>query len=541
MNKTHRTITCQALAIICLAAVSSIALAQSEPLVRQTTHGAVEGLAVESMIEDQPMQSYAWLGIPFASPPVGELRWKAPRPPGSWEGVREAKSLPEACVQYGGLMAIMDCDAIGDLVGAEDCLYLNVWRPQTDEKNLPVFFWIYGGGNTVGQAAMSLYHGANFAARGNVVFVSINYRLGPMGWFAHPALKNGDARDDSGNFGTLDVARALEWVRDNAEAFGGDPGNVTIAGESAGGVNVFSMLVSPMAEGLFHRAISQSGAPLSGSMAAANKHAAEVLAKLVINDGLAATEAEARRYLADQGDGWVPGYMRGKTAAEVYACYGHGTFGTLFGADQVLVDGNVIPRNPYSSLIKGDYHQVPLLIGNNKAEAKLFLPLVMSNLTETSMCELIRDLDPENPNIDLLDYMNPLYLPIYGPMAYISGLSFQAAGGDLPAAIMSPRHQVFAYRFDWNEEPAPLDFVIGAGHGVEMPFVFGNFQQDPDSVLRFASNSQNRAGRLALSASMTAYWSNFARTGDPNGPGLATWRPYSALGIPKRKVLDSGR
>ena len=204
-----------------------------------------------------------WRGVPYASPPVADLRWKAPRKPEAWQGVREAKEFPSACTQYAGLMATMDCSEIGSLMGSEDCLYLNIWRPKSEAKKLPVLFWIHGGANAVGQSNMSLYYGAHFARGADMIFVSINYRLGPMGWLTSPLLRTGDKLDDSGDYGTLDIIQALKWVHENIEAFGGDPGDVTVAGESAGGINVFTLLASPLASGLFQRAIAESGAPMS--------------------------------------------------------------------------------------------------------------------------------------------------------------------------------------------------------------------------------------------------------------------------------------
>ena len=198
----------------------------------------------------------SWKGVPFASPPVGQLRWKAPVDPEPWTGIREAGHYSDPCVQYSPL-------GRGKIIGSEDCLYLNVWRPETAEQDLPVYVWIHGGGNSIGSANMVPdYEGYNLASRGNLVFVSINYRLGPFGWFAHPSLRTGESGDeynDSGNFGTLDIIQALKWINRNIGFFGGDPDRVTIAGESAGAFNVTSLLVSPQAAGLFHGAVSQSG------------------------------------------------------------------------------------------------------------------------------------------------------------------------------------------------------------------------------------------------------------------------------------------
>ena len=229
----------------------------------ETAQGAVVGFV------EADTGSKVWLGIPFAAPPVGYLRWRAPRPAPAWDAPIEAVTLGSACVQHRNTLADLDDPDEDGVVGSEDCLYLNVYAPAGAESgsSLPVMFWIHGGGNSVGHAGP--YHGGTLAEVGDVVVVALNYRLGPFGWFSHPALRDealvaGDDRrwfgaDASGNYGTLDLLQGLAWVRENIAAFGGDPDNVTVFGESAGGTNALSLMVSPLAAGMFHRAIVQSG------------------------------------------------------------------------------------------------------------------------------------------------------------------------------------------------------------------------------------------------------------------------------------------
>ncbi len=239
--------------------------------------------------------SHAWLGIPFARPPVGALRWRAPQPPEPWFGTREAMVFGSACAQLGG---------DGKQVGEEDCLYLNVYSPPFTEAEvpkegarLPVMLWIHGGSNIHGKGDRD---GGNLAATQKLIVITTNYRLGPFGWFRHAALRGEDSNDldRSGNFGTLDLIQALQWIHENVAAFGGDPGNITISGQSAGGANVFSLLLAPPARGLFHRAIVESGGPGTYPTAMGENftddaepgHANssnEVLVRLLIKDGLA--------------------------------------------------------------------------------------------------------------------------------------------------------------------------------------------------------------------------------------------------------------
>ena len=253
----------------------------------QTSYGAVKGSEDEA-------GTWVWKAIPFARPPAGDLRWKAPLDPEPWDGVREETQFCSACTQY---------DQLGgnSITGSEDCLYLNIWRPQSEETDLPVYVWIHGGGNSIGSAAGDPgTYGANLVSKSNMVFVSVNYRLGPFGWFTHPALRSGepgDEEDGSGNYGTLDLMQALRWIQDNIEAFGGDPDNVTITGESAGAMNVLSLMISPAAENLFHRALAQSPLTISVPVETGEASAHDVLLKLLVNDGIAVDQAAAEAYL----------------------------------------------------------------------------------------------------------------------------------------------------------------------------------------------------------------------------------------------------
>jgi len=380
-----------------------------------------------------------------------------------------------------------------------------------------------------------------------MVFVSISYRLGPLGWLTHPMLRDGDILDDSGNYGTLDIIRALEWVRDNIAAFGGDPGNVTIAGESAGGMNVYSMLASPLADGLFHRAISQSGAPTSTPISAGETHSQRLFIQLLLNDELAATQQEAEELIEEKGGSWAKDYLRSKSPGELLACQTPMPSGMLIETllYMIIEDGTVMPANPLTCLRTGDYNHVPFLVGNNAEELKLFLPLFIGRLSERELGRLVIDLDPEEGSgLELEDLLNPLFWPAYEPLGSLGGLMFQAVGVDTPASRMS-LHQddVYVYRFAWDEEPPPMDFLIGAGHSMEIPFIFGNFQLDKDSVMRFAWSEENRPAREGLSHAMMTYWANFAKTGDPNTPhtDLPMWHAWSnEPGAPKRMILDTG-
>jgi len=466
----------------------------------QTRSGPVRG--VEGKAE-----TWVWKAIPFAKPPVGSLRWKAPRDPDPWTDTREESDYCEPCAQYLFVGT--------ETYGSEDCLYLNVWRPRTSETNLPVYFWIHGGGNTLGTASSDDYNGANLADRSNLVVVTVNYRIGPFGWFTHPALREGtpgSELDDSGNYGTLDLIKALEWVRDNIEAFGGDPERVMIAGESAGAFNVLSLLVSPLAEGLFHRAMAESGGPVSSSMEEGEEGAREAILRIMVNDGTAVDTAEAEARLDGMTDPEIEAYLRGKTAHQLLRAY-EPWFGGMFTMPNVFPDGTVLSEAGYATFEAGTYpNKVPTILGSNKDELKLFMFADPTFAGREDLYEVVTS---------------------YGSDVW------KATGVDQPARKLSShadQPDVYAYQFLWgtldetghSQLPGPFGFILGAFHGLEIPFFFGN-----DSffvALQYLLfTEENRPGRQALSAAMMQYAAQFARTGNPNPPGsgLPEWQPWS--------------
>ncbi len=519
------------------------------PLLRQTLYGAVRGTEAD-------YGTWAWLGVPYAAPPVGGLRWRAPRDPEPWSGIRDAGTFCSYCPQYGNYLSETGRETMGGYVGqgvptgSEDCLYLNIWRPATNEQKLPVYVFIHGGANIIGRSDLSIYNGAHFAARENVIFVTINYRLGYFGWFWHPALKvDDDPLENSGNYGTLDIIKSLAWIRDNIAAFGGDPGNVTITGQSAGAMNVYSMMASPLAKGLFHRAVAHSGASQACFMSRAVQKAEATLERLLKQDGYGDDEIEA---LTGEGnEPWIRDYLRSKTMEEFYDPRNCGPLTmpldgipTVEAIMGVYIDGHVIPTSPLMSFYNGTYNRVPLMLSCTKEELKLFIPMII--MEPLNLWQVVYDFDPDHPDIDLNRYLStwsyPL-MPLYvaGPAA--GQAVFQGFGTDTMAPLASRfQEDVYVYKFLWDDEPAPFDYLIGAGHAMDLPFVFGNFLSDKSSLCNFAWSEDNKAGREMVSEAMMDYLGQFARTGNPNGgnPALPLWLPWSgARGAPKRMTFDS--
>jgi len=484
----------------------------------QTKYGAVKGA-------EGGLDTWVWRGIPYAKPPVGELRWKAPQDPDCWDGVREATASCAVCSQQAYSETWRP---LGQVAGSEDCLYLNIWRPQTDETDLPVYFWIHGGGNNFG-GAMD-YNGAPMAGRSNMVIVIIQYRLGPLGWFNHPALKSGaSAEEKSGNFGTLDTIKALEWVQDNIEAFGGDPNNVTIAGESAGAHNVTNLLTSPLAAGLFHRAISESGGmttvPVDAGVALANA----TIEKLLVADGTAEDEAAAREYRQSMSLAETAEYLRAKKAEDIIEAQIKET-GAMDTHD-AYEDGVVIPDSVLSTIGSGDYNRVPVILGSNEYETKDFLPLYGATIRTSSghvWFEVYRVLDPEDPLT--LDDVMPTQADrdLYEVCGYYGSRHWKAKYVDsIARKLKEQQDDVYAYLFKWGGKgsgPEPFDFIFGAGHAMEIPFFFGY----DESLFGYSFTEENRPGREELQQAVMAYVAQFAATGDPNKPdsGLPKWEQW---------------
>lgn len=482
---------------------------------------------------------HAWLGIPFAEPPVGELRWHAPQEPRGWQGEYRATRQPPPCAQlaspFGG---VVDREP-GSPAGREDCLYLNVYAPAGAAPGaaLPVLFWIHGGGNVVGHTGF--YDGGNLAQTENVVVVTTQYRLGPLGWFRHPALRLGAGPlDQSGNFGTLDLIRALEWVRDNIAAFGGDAQRVTIFGESAGARNVVSLLLSPPASGLFHRAIVQSGGAnvLTPAQAENFTDAAppgwrgssgEALIALVQRDRLAGDREAAKLYLASQSDEQIAEYLRAKSAADLFAAYQTEPGEGLVGVANVFGDGVVIRGgDALANLAAGRGAAVPAIFGTNRDEQKIFM------FADPRWTKRLFGIIPRSRDADLYD----------ATADALSRLWAVRGAVDPATAHLTAGRPAYVYRWDWDEEPsilgADLSRLIGAAHGLEIPFVFGHFYLGPEGERIFAGDGVE--ARLALSRAMMAYWAGFARNGEPAGADLPHWPKWrTSPGADRLLVFDT--
>ncbi len=474
------------------------------PNLVQTQNGKVKGYYTTE-------ETVAWTGIPFAKPPVGALRWKAPQAPKNWTGILDATRECIPCTQ---LYTTEKWQRQSYAVGSEDCLYLNVYRPDNFRKNLPVYVFIHGGSNNFGTA--NDYEGSRIAAKSNMVVVIVQYRLGPLGWFSHPALRHGDSPlDDSGNFGTLDNIQALKWIQRNIKAFGGDPRNVTITGESAGAHNVMSLVISPLAKGLFDQAMSESGGMSTIPVATGEALAESTIDKLLAKDGLS----------RGTWSSWTPDeqetYLRGQSNSDLLEVL-YGTIGTY----NAYEDGFVIPGSVVATIRSGKYNKVPIILGANQYETKAFMPLYGPALG-LPWFNLIAVLDGTIPSVDDV-LLTPLDKDLYEVAGYYGSRNWRAKYVDERArALNEQQNKVWAYQFNWGgpgSGPSPFDFIYGAGHAMEISFFFGS----DESLWGYGYNPENDTpGRMALSDAMMKYLANFAHKGNPNGRGLPVWQKWS--------------
>ncbi|MFK4598726.1 carboxylesterase/lipase family protein [Streptomyces pristinaespiralis] len=449
-----------------------------------TRYGQVQGKAGAT--------ANSYLGIPYAAPPVGSQRWKPPSPPERWPGVRDATTPGNPCMQAAA------SSPWGDLAGpgtpSEDCLYLNVHTPaQRSLQKRPVMVWIHGGGFTVGSG--TFYDGSNLAAKGDVVAVTFNYRLGAFGYLAHPGLTDESSQGMSGNYGLLDQQAALRWVRDNIAAFGGDPDNVTVFGESAGGGSVCQNLVSPRATGLFDRAVAQSGC------------------------GFTLPTQQSQQ---DRGAAWANSLgcadvacLRARTAAEVL-----GASLSPTARWTPNVDGKVLPLQVTDALERGRFHRVPVLQGTTADEGRLTVAttydLAGRQLTAEGYPVAVRTLYGDRADEILARYP----LSDHGTPAEALGAVFtdsqfaclQSRTASLMAAHTRSYQYEFADRHSMDHLNLPLSFPIGAPHGSEIRYVFGGVSGTP---------AQN-----VLSDRMLGYWTNFARTGVPYATDAPRWNLF---------------
>ena len=472
--------------------VSHAASAASFSQVVTTESGKLQGAAAGDVL--------SFRGIPFAAPPVGDLRWRSPAPAPHWDGIRQATAYGHDCMQkpFPGDSAPLATEP------SEDCLVLNVWRPAAGGAKLPVMVWIHGGGFVNGGSSPAVYDGSQFARQG-IVFVSFNYRLGRFGFFVHPALSRETPSGPLANYGLMDQIAALEWVKRNIAAFGGDAGNVTVFGESAGGISVSMLAASPKAKDLFERAISESGGSFAPTKQTGKEGGMNV-------PSLALAEKQGVDFLAKLGAKTIAEARKVSTDAIVKAA------GPALATFWPALDGDVLVDDQYRMYQAGRYNDGPVLIGTNSDEGSLFV----RSATVSSFTDEIRAGYGDHANDILAAYPSAndqqalqSQRNVFRDTAFAwptwSWARLQSQTGKAKAFVY-----YFTHRPPYPDMPMFKD--IGASHGAEIAYVFGN---------------QNGMGPpwsdadRKVSETIQSYWTNFARTGDPNGGGAPAWPGFS--------------
>jgi len=489
-------------------------------MIVETSHGKLAGIEAEGVC--------VFRGIPYARPPLGGLRFRPPEPPEAWAGVREAQAFGPSAPQNQSMLRMV---SFGVGKNSEDCLSLNVWTPAIDAQRRPVLVWIHGGAFSIGSGSQPIYDGAHLARRGDVVVVTLNYRLGALGFLRFVDLC-GDQLPSSGNDGLLDQIAALQWVQQNIGRFGGDPGQVTIFGQSAGSISVVMLLASPLARGLFRRAILQSG---SANFVSSTERAARVAAAFLHELDLGPAQAARLREL--------PTSVLLQAQQRVATALAPKLGGLPF---QPVVDGNVLPRDPFSAVADGAAREIPILIGTTVDEMKMF---ALTDPAARTLDEdgLLRRCGRTMPG-DVADGESCARRAV---QTYRTARGARGAPTDPPQlwfAIESDRvfrhpamrlaelqrpHQekTYAYLFTW---PSPfMDGSFGSCHAVDLPFVFGTLD---DPLMQFFAGNTAEAWRL--SEWVQDAWLAFARTGTPASAGLEDWPAYDRA---RRSTMLLGR
>ena len=469
------------LACAVLAVIQFVSVSVAQRVV--TESGALSGVSESGLS--------VYKGIPFAAPPLGDLRWRPPVPAAPWTGTRKADAFAPACMQDGVSMPGETPPAV-----SEDCLYLNIWSPAKGD-HLPVIVWIYGGGYINGSASMPLYWGDRLARKG-VIVVTIAYRLGPLGFLAHPELTRESPHHSSGNYGLMDQIAALEWIQRNIAAFGGDPKNVTVAGQSSGAMSVSILMASPRAKGLFQRAIGESGG-LFEPVQLAPKYL------------LANAEPDGEKYAASLGATSLHD-LRQIPASKLT--------GNAGGICHPVIEPYLLPVSPYEAFTSGQQNDVPLLIGSNADEARALVD--------------VTHVKASTFDSDLQQSFGALPPPLISAYPHATDAEAKQARLDLERDLRfawdmwawtrlqagTGKSSVYYYSFT-QQPPFPAGSVYegwGASHFAELWYVFDHLDQAPWHWT---------AADRKVAEEMSSYWVNFAKSGNPNGPGLPQWPAFT--------------
>jgi para-nitrobenzyl esterase len=463
-------------------------LAFSQIQTAKVTGGEVQGVVTEGIS--------IFKGIPFAAPPVGDLRWKAPAPVQAWTGIKKADAFGLACMQAAGSMG--NTAPVG-----EDCLYLNVWTPaKRPGEKIPVIVWIYGGGFSGGSTSTPMYDGMGFAKKG-VVLVSVAYRVGPFGFLAHPELSR-ESGKGSGDYGLEDMIAGLKWVKENIARFGGDPSNVTIFGHSAGGAAVSMLAASPVTKGLFHRVICMSGGSFTPLQTSNQAGAGMGIPALKV------AESRGEEFLKKLGAADIKA-ARALSAEGIQKSLAGGMGG---GGFRPAADGYIVPSDLYSLYQAGRFNDTPILLGNTSEEAATMGG--RGNVTPEAFEKQIKE--QYGPHADAILNAYPHSTDAEAAKASRGVRQSSSAWNTWTWARLQSQKgkgKAFEYLFDYVHTSPD----VGSGHGSDVPYAF--------QTLSGGRGGAPKPEDLKLSDMISSYWINFAKNGDPNGPGLPKWPAFA--------------
>ncbi len=452
---------------------------------------------------------YQFLGIPFAKPPVGNLRWKAPENPENWTNVLNTTVFSPVCTQK----KYEQGSSVGTIIGEEDCLYLNVWSPQIGNSNLPVMVFIHGGGNKQGSASevnggTEMFFGKNLSEKGNAVVVTIQYRLGPLGFLVHPGLESENANGVAGNYAVMDQILALTWVKNNIVNFGGDPNKVMIFGESAGGLNVGNLLLTPLANGLFQRAGIQSAVPVLGDY----------------NVNLANGYAYVDSFIASGTNAQKINFMRSLPSDSLVKFEEPALSGGMVSASwQSVIDGVVFFDTPLNTIQTGNFNHVPLLIGSNSEEMSISAPPTVYPFMVTV---LINSFVPASLQAQATTLYPPGNNNTEARASYVGILTdvqFTSTTRRIAQCVSQNQNEPVYRYFFTHKHTIPQLAAFGSYHGMELFYIFNTWE---DATL--GTGPLFSAQDDSVQTAMARYWSNFAASGNPNQATLPTWPTYQS-------------
>lgn len=493
-------------------AISSFAQART---IWQTEQGPVMG--------SKKNQTLHFANVPYAQPPVGSLRWKAPRPPKMRTQIWNGSQLDIRCAQNANFFSgISEASELGKPVGSEDCLYLNMWMPERLAPQRPVFVWFYGGSNRYGYAGDELYDGAELAKSMDAIVIAVNYRLAFFGAFYQSALKSENLLDSSGNFVTLDGIQALRWIRENIQQVGGDISRVTIAGESAGCINVWALVQSPLAKNLFSQGYCSSGIPNSYPPFVAENESDRFLKEALVLKSRAKDTVEATQLIARMKSQDIKKFLYSLSTEDVLSISPSPV------PVQHIADGTVLPREGLAAFGTGRFNRVPMMVSTNFSEASYFvLPLFL----QVSMQDMWQMVTGKKEPVALNQFINSNK---YAPFLLASESLTQSMNVSVDTALLplpvfdSP---VYRFRWNWSAQNEPWKSAFGASHGIDLPFLFQKMNFSNRHYLHFLNPSLQDRSALKLSQTFHLYLKGFLHYGDPNfykpAPRWNTWSGVS--------------